>query len=112
MRYISSNFSFAFFDDSTASINFNPLSPREAWEWVKDDSVANIVRPDHELTADLATWATGNRPRRGRSIRLFGGDELLVMLPPQRNQRPDWDSCRFILVDVEDTGEWTEEDEG
>ena len=115
MRYISSNFSFAFFDDSAGSIHFHSMTPREAWEWVKEDTVANIVRPDHELTADLATWATGNRPRRGRIIRLFAGDELLIMFPPQRNQRPDWDCCRFVLVDVEDTGDalkGAEEDEG
>jgi len=34
-----------------------------------------------------------------------------VMFPPQRNQRPEWDSCRFVLIYIEDSGAWIEEDE-
>lgn len=111
MRGISSNFSFAFFEDSTGCISFNPISPREAWEWVKEGVVENLVRPRHEVSASLAEWATGQQPQKRRSVNLLEGDELLIMFPPQLNQRPEWDSCRFVLIYVEDSGSWIEEDE-
>jgi hypothetical protein len=111
MRYLSSNFSFSFFDDSTGCVSFSPMTPSEAWDWVKEDSCANIVRPQHEISAGLAAWATGNQARKDRTVRLFAEDELLVMFPPQRNQRPEWDSCRFVLIYIEDSGAWIEEDE-
>ena len=110
MRYISSNFSFSFFDDSVGCVSFSPLTPKEAWAWVKEDSTQNIVKPQHRVSAGLAAWATGNQAR-GQSVRLFESDELLVMYPPQQNQREEWDYCRFILVYIEDSGSWVEEDE-
>ena len=107
MRYISSNFSFSFFDDSAGTITFSALSPSEAWEWVKEDSVANVTKPQHRISAELAEWAVGHSAR-GQVVRLFEDDEILVMYPPQKNQRPEWDNCRFILVEVEDSG-WSDE---
>tara|TARA_Y100001937_G_C6945852_1_gene252455 strand:+ start:182 stop:520 length:339 start_codon:yes stop_codon:yes gene_type:complete len=111
MRYISSNFSFAFCDESTGCISFNPMSPSEAWEWVKEDTVANVVKPQHRVSASLAAWATGNKAKKDRTVRLFESDELLIMYPPQQNQRAEWDSCRFVLIYIEDSGPWIEEDE-
>ena len=90
MRYLSSNFSFNFFPDTEGGIEFAPMSPREAWEWLREDRVANIVKPRHELSASIAQWATG-LPPLNRSVTLFEEDELLIMFPPQRNQRPEWD---------------------
>lgn len=103
MRYLSSNFSFNFFPDTEGGIEFSPMSPREAWEWLREDRVANIVKPTHALSASIAQWATG-LPPLNRSVTLFEEDELLIMFPPQRNQRPEWDYCRFILVTVDFAG--------
>jgi hypothetical protein len=110
MRYLSSNFSFNFFPDTEGGIEFSPMSPREAWEWLREDRVANIVKPTHALSASIAQWATGNPPLN-RGVTLFEGDELLIMFPPQRNQRPEWDYCRFILVSVDFSGRLDDDDE-
>lgn len=110
MRYISSNFSFNFFPDTEGSVEFSPMSSQEAWEWLREERVTNIVKPKHELSASIARWATGSPPLN-RAVTLFQGDELLIMFPPQRNQRPEWDYCRFILVYVDFSGRLEDEDE-